>query len=561
MGGSRNAGGRLFLATGLLLAAVMPAAPAPADPVLALDPNAPGPSLPPEGRSYFDELFEAGPAAGSRAEAIYDLPFPFERLLAAVNDRIAPDEVQTALIPLGRSLQRFAADPHYFASPRIIMAVPQSGPAGTDRPYLKDRLYIGYQPASETIEVISYNESAGRFEFQKVEDYRDGARPRVEYAERSVCLTCHQGHAPIFPNALWSETNANPEIADRLAALGSRFHGAPVSQGVDGLDAFDLATNRANRFAVAQRLWRDGCGDAGDGARRCRAALLLAALQFRLAGARSHWQADAPPAVQADFHHRSTALWPDGLWTPDPDLPNRDPLTRLAKGVAPADVIEPLEPFDPSVPRAAVPLWQPALDPAGTFTAAAREVATFFSTGDIAWLDRHLAASRRTAAASVEVPCRVQAIDRKGGARELRLRCKKNRSKLAVDGYLTVRDGRIADGRIRRLRVGDRPAVHLLEIAGDSTIAGDPVKRLELVLKEGAAGLSARTIDALGLSSLTIASEPDGSARASIAVLNDMPLLADAVQRMAQGGAGSLEAGPLRRRALLADLQAALGGA
>ena len=223
------------------------------------------------------------PARTPRPEARYDLPFPFERLLDQLNARIAPAKATTVLIPLGRSLQRFAADPDYFDSPRLVAAVTEDGDA-PDRARLKDRLYIGYQERADEIEVISYNETAGRFEFQLV-DYRAGSVPRVEYAERFICVGCHQGHGPIFPTAAWNETNADPEIAGRLSRLGESFHGAPTGDGLDRADAFDRSTDRAGRLAFAHALWAIGCGEPDEPeAAQCRGDLLLAALRHRLAG-------------------------------------------------------------------------------------------------------------------------------------------------------------------------------------------------------------------------------------------------------------------------------------
>ena len=46
--------------------------------------------------------------------------------------------------------------------------------------------------------------------------------------------------------------------------------------------AIDKAVRRANRFALAQRLWREGCG-AGEAGVRCRAGLFAAALRLRFA--------------------------------------------------------------------------------------------------------------------------------------------------------------------------------------------------------------------------------------------------------------------------------------
>ncbi|HET6521431.1 MAG TPA: hypothetical protein VFG47_16665, partial [Geminicoccaceae bacterium] len=279
----------LAIAVVALASAAAPAAGGGDGPILVADPDEPGPNLPPVGRSLFDEVYGVGPPAASPAdEARHAIPFPFERLLADLNARIAPAEAKTVLVPLGRSLQRHAADPDYFASPRIVVAVDDDG-AGAGGPLLRDRLYLGYHERAGVIEVISYNEDAGRFEFQVVEGYGPGRLPRVEYAERSICVTCHQGHAPIFATALWSETNADPRVAARLAAeLGAAFHGAPVRRGIDVADALDRSTDRANRLAFANFAWTHGCGgpEGPEAAARCRGDLLLAVLRYRLGGAR-----------------------------------------------------------------------------------------------------------------------------------------------------------------------------------------------------------------------------------------------------------------------------------
>jgi hypothetical protein len=253
-------------------------------PMLLVDPAEPGPNLPPAGRSLFDELFEVSPPGTPRPDARYDLPFPFERLLDELNARIAPAKATTVLIPLGRSLQRFAADPHYFGSPRVVTAVTDDGGA-PGRAHLQDRVFIGYQERAGEIEVISYNETAGRFEFQLI-DYRPDSVPKVEYAERFICVGCHQGHGPIFPTAAWNETNADPEVAARLAALGESFHGAPTGGGLDRADAFDRSTDRAGRLAFANALWAIGCGEPDEPeAAQCRGDLLLAALLSAWRGA------------------------------------------------------------------------------------------------------------------------------------------------------------------------------------------------------------------------------------------------------------------------------------
>ena len=199
------------------------------------------------------------------------------------------------------------------AYPRVVVAV-DAQPASNSAPYLKDRLYIGYQEKSAVLEVISYNEAAGRFEFQLVKDYREGGRPQVVYANRTLCFACHQNGAPIFSRALWDETNANPQTAALLAASGHHFYGIPAERGVDIPYAVDNATERANTFALTQRLWRDGCGGDDPPARRCRAGLFAAALRHALSGGQA-WVPDTnfEQTVAAPLRAEAGRRWPGGL--------------------------------------------------------------------------------------------------------------------------------------------------------------------------------------------------------------------------------------------------------
>ena len=315
----------------------------------ALDPADPGPDLPVEGRSLFDSIAADG------------VPFPFETLLGKIERQAGCKPahcVRSVLIPLGRSLQRASAAPDFFASPRVVVAVTGEGLGPV---FAKDRLYLGYQERTDLIEVISYNETAGRFEFQLVRNYRAGGTPQLVYAARAVCTACHQNHAPIFSRQIWDETNANPRIAAALAAsnnraAGARIHGVPVQSGVDIPNAIDDATDRANLFSVTQRLWREACDSA------CRGQALTAALQYRLSGERVF---ESNPPIALAFASR----WPGGLAISDPNLPDRDPLAFVvgAPGVAQVDIPGPLEPLTPRAPLA---IWN-ADDP----TLAARFVA------------------------------------------------------------------------------------------------------------------------------------------------------------------------------------------
>ena len=343
-----------------------------------------GSNLPPVGRSLFDQLIGRADGAGWR------VPFPFSKLLTAFSQAGRCEDkrsdarcYQAVLIPLGRSLQRTAAAPEFFKYPRMVVAFTGEAKTGINRDYplLKDRLYLGYQEKANLIEVISFNETAGRFEFQLVKNYAAGAEPQVFYANRSVCVSCHQNRAPIFSRQVWDETNANPEIAKRLANARADFDGLPIRVGVDVPNAIDNATDRANLFAAYQLLWRDGCGDT----RRCRARALAAALQYRLTNERGF---DFQSTIfrqdfLVPFEKNWQARWPSGLKIPSNDIPNRDPLQfadseRLAH--VPAR-------FEPLLPRGHKEIWQWETDR----YRLVKGIGEFFSGSDIRMLADKLA--------------------------------------------------------------------------------------------------------------------------------------------------------------------------
>src|SRR5262249_2549459 len=237
----------------------------------------------------------------------------------------APPPLKRVLIPRGRSLQRDAARPDYFKFPRAVMGVDGEPAPEHAALLLKDRLYLGYQEKANVLEVLSYNEAAGRFEFQLVRDYREGGARNVVYANRTLCTACHQNAAPIFSRPLWDETNANPAIAALLGAEQRQFYGFPVEQGIDIPYGIDVSKERANQLAMYQYLWRDGCGAGAEGI-ACRADLLRLALLYRLNGSQ---RVGALPDGLAE---RWRQKWPHGLFVPNPELPNRNPLLKAIVG-------------------------------------------------------------------------------------------------------------------------------------------------------------------------------------------------------------------------------------
>jgi hypothetical protein len=438
-------------------------------PTWVIDPAAPGENLPPVGRSLFDQLF----AVARDGQSAIELPFPFSALLSRLDAQLAHDSTsplpaaKRVLIPLGRSLQRTAAAPDYFDFPRVVVAV-DADSAANSAPYLKDRLYLGYQEKSAVLEVISYNETAGRFEFQLVKDYRAGGQPQVFYANRNLCFACHQNGSPIFSRALWDETNANPRIAAQLAAesptTSRHFYGIPVDRGVDIPYAIDNATERANGFALSQKLWREGCGDSDLPARRCRAGLFAAALRHALSGGQT-WAPDAAfrQTVVSPLQSESRRRWPGGLAVGNPDLPNRNPLAEVttwpadrAARIAHSHVAARFDPLTPRPPRE---IWQ--ADAPGALGVVVSGLAEFVSATDRQRLASVLARQTNIATTRLLAPCRFDIT-----ASRWSVQCSPNadESGPTLSGDLSITAGRPSAGRLSRLKLPDGTGISNVDL-------------------------------------------------------------------------------------------------
>jgi mono/diheme cytochrome c family protein len=524
--------------------------------VRVVDPGQPGDNLPRSGRSQFDRLFASmrGGTAG------YDLPFPFAALLDRLDAELVRDPASTlppakrVLIPLGRSLQRHAAAPDYFAFPRVVVAVDAS-PASSSRPFLKDRLYIGYQERSALLEVISYNEAAGRFEFQLVKDYRAGATPQVVYANRTLCLACHQNGAAIFARALWDETNANPRIAALLASQGKRFYGIDPQRGVDVPYAIDIAVKRANGFALTQRLWQEGCGGAEPAALRCRAELFSAALRRALADGR---KADigVSRAGAATLLTVAGSRWPGGLAVGGADIPNRNPLpeppgqTDGEQRAAPAIEADLAARFDPLLPRPPQQVWR--ADAGEAIDVLVDGLTEFISSSDRQRLADALV-TRSAPVVRLRAPCRHAR-----SAARWSLSC---RPAGAVQGpqlaaTLAVARGKFSGGRLDRLTLPDGSTLNGIALAATRLTA----RGVELVPAPRSA---ARSADGSALTRIIVDFGPGDTGDLLVELRQEFPAVQNAVAELLDSADGELLFGPrpLPREALIAALLARLGAA
>ena len=486
-------------------------------PQWALDPTVPGSDVPAAGRSLFDfAMFNNGVldfARGGRVvgETPYDIPPAFDALVQRLELRLGCKDGcnRQVLIPLGRSLQRTAAAPGFFSSPRVVVAITGEGDGSIAA---RDRIYLGYQRRAGVIEVISYNETAARFEFQLITDYRAGVTPQVVYAKRGVCVACHQNQGPIFSRQVWDETNANVRVAARLTDANPSFQRVSI----DTPNAIDDAVAHANLLGVTQRLWMDAC-DAD-----CRRIALVAALQYRLSDEGGFEREPVMRALAAGMR----AQFSDGLAIPNPGIPNRDPLDFPVgtSGRAQAHVAGPLEAL---VPRAPLEVWR-ADDPelAHRFVAG---LARMFAEADIRTIDERLSANIAAPTRRLRASCTVAEGD-------------------AKRGYDCIGDV---------LLKGDAAAIELLTVGDDDAmrhlVVSDTVRKpgvFAFTPRSGNARL--RLVNGNAVSRVTLRHR-GGQGEAEVEVVEDFSALRDNL------AAVTLPAGPFTRTATMAVLDAALG--
>lgn len=272
----------------------------------------PDTDLPPEGtRSLFDHIIAQNDG----------LPYPFTEMIKLLQSQHPEGEAPLSLlIPDGRSLLKGQAGHHL---PRILIAPDfqeENTPAGLGM-NTQGQLFVALVEGANEIEVLSYNEGAGRFEFQLVQNYCEGCVPRIVYTRRAICLTCHQGGGPIFSQRPWQETNGQLSVAKRIqAARGNEpYWGVDIEQPLATPERFDELTDVGNFHVASQRVWLDACGVEGN---ECRRALLSLALRY----------ADQPGLFDSMSKEVNTLLklwantYPEtGIKVPQSDLANRDP--------------------------------------------------------------------------------------------------------------------------------------------------------------------------------------------------------------------------------------------
>jgi len=506
----------------------------------------PGPDTAEAGLSRFDQLFML-------EHNRYRIPYPFSSLLEFLDSRIensGHSGVRQVFIPSGRSLQRDAPAPDYFSFPRMVIALEGEPVTVGDEAgqVLEYRLFIAHQPKTETLEVISYNDSAGRFEFQIVADYAANKSPRVQPANRAMCLSCHQNAAPIFPGRPWSETSFNVEVANRIIQALPQRYNSLIGILTNDAGVIDVLAERANYLAAAQLVWQQGCAS-----RLCRAAVLRAILQYRLSGEASFDSND--PRYQHDYFAELArnwiVKWPAGLALANSRIIDRDPFAPELMTIE----------HDPLFPRPAHATWH-APDSV-LANGIIYRLAGFFSLADIQRIDRHLIALGNTEASinrTHEASCKLKAGDTSSHV----LVCgdKTTAASLQADFEIELQQGALKSIRIVHLRA-----------PGDFNLLQPDIVRLSHVrggfeIEPGnrASALSLRLANGDRIKSLLLRwdnSIMSGEASLSMEISAEFQLidraLAEMLDKHQRGVGDSLGNSVFRRRAVMRELIPALG--
>lgn len=298
--------------------------------------------LPTQGRSDFDLLI---------AKNGNTIPNTFEGLWRLVNDHSLYSG-KSSFIPHGRSLQRNLSD---FASPRVLYTNGESSSGyGKDSKlptsladlsnYLPQaNIFLAYTKRSNTVEVISYNETLGRYEFQIIRNFGPGLEPKLMYTPRGLCLSCHQNEGPIFSHFPWNETDHNFAVNREMRRTMpfAETHGllqvAEDGTFTETTTSFDLAVRRAAKLLGFQKLWHEGCGPQGSTqASTCHRLILEMMLvdpqhrkpshvQELEAILRGSWPRGGLQLVSSELIDRTT----DVPFDPKPTEPIFDPLQPL----------------------------------------------------------------------------------------------------------------------------------------------------------------------------------------------------------------------------------------
>jgi hypothetical protein len=167
-------------------------------------------------------------------------------------------------------------------SPRIIATTYPSPEHVPD--WLRSKFFVGHIKAIKNVEIISFNDEMGRFEFQIIENFGT-SKAKVYYAKRSECISCHKNEGPIFSTTNWGDIFSNIsggilqyreklKMKDSLDILKYFYPGLEASLDSEQIDQTFLYSNK---LLASQIIWNDGCVQTGYPV-ECRRQLLQSSI-------------------------------------------------------------------------------------------------------------------------------------------------------------------------------------------------------------------------------------------------------------------------------------------
>ena len=131
-------------------------------------------------------------------------------------------------------------------------------------------------------------------------------------------------------------------------------------------------------------------------------------------------------------------------------------------------------------------------------------------------------------------------------------------SATALAGYVTLEGDAPTGGLISSLTLDGQPPLSRLIVAGGARLQDARADALELSLREAGLGLAARLPGGERLTPVVLRLGEDGAAEVELGLVDDLAPLRGALSRMVEAATArptaALGAGPLRRRAVLAEL-------
>lgn len=243
------------------------------------------------------------------------VPTPFPALIYEVRDSYNAT-LHSQLFPKGRSLQRELSD---FANPRVLVSYSDSKSSHhAINEVIDNRLFISYVKNGDQLEVISYNDQEGQFDFFTVDSYVGGAAAgrtqKIFKEDRFTCTVCHQNGGPIFTEEDWSESNSGDETISKLAKvhnikehdLGTLYEGVPIISTFGKSNVFDETTDIGNGFLGIQTFWKQACPQQGSMRDRCRRLMLALGIE---ASWNSHTRIFAPIDSQSAYWKELWFIW------------------------------------------------------------------------------------------------------------------------------------------------------------------------------------------------------------------------------------------------------------